>query len=326
VSDIFKHKFENFYDIILSVSKFYKGYHLIIMATFHKPKVFRSIEGCCICKTKSSSSRFTDSSKYEDQFQNCFKLEEERVGEICNACVLLVKRWKKLPKNTKRDWSHVVDARAGPGAKNFVKQKKKDDNSEEFVKIRRKVLLKSGYNREISDIETGEDAGDCCTSSSEPMSTSSETSNDNAAAARLQQNQICDFFDSYYWKRDVTCCGPVFRGMMGEIMLDTRSWSRCPAHSSHSAHSAVENNNNKIENNSESDHMTVEGLIESELRKLTSSTKSDAFVKETDSKMTDDVNVKLTPISDHDEGFCDKSSTVTGPSSPDSANLVLEDE
>ena len=45
------------------------------------------------------SSRFTDSSKYEDQFQNCFKLEEERVGEICNACVLLVKRWKKLPKN-----------------------------------------------------------------------------------------------------------------------------------------------------------------------------------------------------------------------------------
>ena len=90
---------------------------------------------------------------------------------------------------------------AGPGAKNFVKQKKKDDNSEEFVKIRRKVLLKSGYNREISDIETGEDAGDCCTSSSEPMSTSSETSNDNAAAARLQQNQISDFFDSYYWKR-----------------------------------------------------------------------------------------------------------------------------
>lgn len=66
------------------------------------------------------SSRFTDSSKYEDQFQNCFKLEEERVGEICNACVLLVKRWKKLPKNTKRDWSHVVDARAGKIVKGVV--------------------------------------------------------------------------------------------------------------------------------------------------------------------------------------------------------------
>ena len=112
------------------------------MATFHKPKVFRSTEGCCICKTKSSSSRFTDSAKYEGEFRACFQLEEEREGEICNACVLLVKRWKKLPKNTKRNWSHVVDARAGPGAKNFVKQKKKDENSEEFEKIRRKHFPK----------------------------------------------------------------------------------------------------------------------------------------------------------------------------------------
>ena len=84
------------------------------------------------------SSRFTDSSKYEDQFQSCFKLAEARVGEICNACVLLVKRWKKLPKNTKRNWAHVVDARAGPGTKSFVKQKKKDETPEEFEKIRRK--------------------------------------------------------------------------------------------------------------------------------------------------------------------------------------------
>merc|ERR1712064_136116 len=108
------------------------------------------------------------------------------------------------------------------------------------------------------------------------MPTSTETSNDNAAS-RLQQNQICDFFDSYYWKRDVTCCGPVYRGMMGEVMLDTRSWSRCPSHSTKPTQ--VENNNNKMSDTSETGLMTVEGLIESELRKLTSSTKSDdAFV------------------------------------------------
>ena len=95
------------------------------------------------------SSRFTDSSKYEDQFQSCFKLDEERVGEICNACVLLVKRWKKLPKNTKRNWAHVVDARAGPGGKSFVKQKKKEDtNIEEFDKIRKKY-----YEKKISRSE-----------------------------------------------------------------------------------------------------------------------------------------------------------------------------
>lgn len=61
----------------------------IKMKTFTRPKIFRSTEGCCICKAKSSSSRFTDSEKYEDDFQKCFQLAEERQGEICNACVLI---------------------------------------------------------------------------------------------------------------------------------------------------------------------------------------------------------------------------------------------
>ena len=58
-----------------------------------------------------SSSRFTDSGKYEDDCLGCFKLGTARIGEICNACVLIVKRWKKLPANTSKDWAHVVDAR-----------------------------------------------------------------------------------------------------------------------------------------------------------------------------------------------------------------------
>lgn len=53
------------------------------------------------------SSRFTDSKKYEDDFMLCFQLDERRSGEICNACVLLVKRFKKLPPGNDRNWSHV---------------------------------------------------------------------------------------------------------------------------------------------------------------------------------------------------------------------------
>ena len=53
-------------------------------------------------------------------------MEDGRNGEICNACVLIVKRWKKLPANTTKDWAHVVDARTGPGIKNVFKQKKKE--------------------------------------------------------------------------------------------------------------------------------------------------------------------------------------------------------
>lgn len=89
------------------------------MFSFHKPKIYRSNLGCCICKAKSSSSRFTDSKKYENEFERCFRIQEKRSGEICNACVLLVKRWKKLsPENRLiKHWHHVVDARAGPGTK-----------------------------------------------------------------------------------------------------------------------------------------------------------------------------------------------------------------
>lgn len=35
------------------------------------------------------------------------RLSEDRVGDICNACVLLVKRWKKLPHGSKKNWKHV---------------------------------------------------------------------------------------------------------------------------------------------------------------------------------------------------------------------------
>ncbi|MEE6524430.1 hypothetical protein FKM82_023895, partial [Ascaphus truei] len=90
---------------------------------------YRSIEGCCICKAKSSSSRFTDSKRYERDFQNCFGLNEGRSGDICNACVLLVKRWKKLPMGSKKSWNHVVDARAGPNLKTMKMMRPKKTRS-----------------------------------------------------------------------------------------------------------------------------------------------------------------------------------------------------
>ena len=101
------------------------------MFGFHKPKMYRSIEGCCICRAKSSSSRFTDSKRYEKDFQSCFGLHETRSGDICNACVLLVKRWKKLPAGStkqnktkqNKNWNHVVNARAGPSLKATLKPK-----------------------------------------------------------------------------------------------------------------------------------------------------------------------------------------------------------
>eukprot|EP00092_Neocalanus_flemingeri_P060586 GFUD01072649.1.p1 GENE.GFUD01072649.1~~GFUD01072649.1.p1 ORF type:complete len:267 (-),score=52.59 GFUD01072649.1:28-828(-) len=266
------------------------------MSTFHKSKVFRSTVGCCICRAKSSSSRFTESSRYEDQFQTCFKLEEERIGEICNACVLLVKRWKKLPKNTKKNWAHVVDARAGPGAKNFAKQKKTEEKSEEFEKIRRKHVYRK-KSRSIINESTSR------TQASMSSCLSAVDFGGAKSAKRTEENQVSDFFDSSYWKQELICCGVIFRGLLREVMVDPRLYKRC----SLTTHGPVI---------AEPPPLTVvESLIESELRKFTENN-TEVKVKDIDS----DSDIRS------DEGFCDKASILTGPSSPDSCTLFLEED
>eukprot|EP00061_Rhincodon_typus_P016922 g45387.t1 len=119
------------------------------MFGFHKPKMYRSLDGCCICRAKSSSSRFTDSKRYEKDFQSCFGLNEARSGEICNACVLLVKRWKKLPVGSKKNWNHVVDVRAGPSLKTALKPKKAKSLTGNRIKASQISKIQKELKRQI---------------------------------------------------------------------------------------------------------------------------------------------------------------------------------
>ncbi|XP_040570426.1 SIN3-HDAC complex-associated factor [Lepeophtheirus salmonis] len=193
------------------------------MFAFHKPKVFRSISGCCICRAKSSSSRFTDSKKYESVFQTCFNLEEKRFGEICNACVLLVKRYLKLPAGSTRHWNHVVDARSGPGIKSLskarasrLKQKAKESNqlNKESVLDTKSVLTSivkkqrfSSSRKSTLDIRHIQ------------PNTSPDLGKDSPS--------VSDFLDMSIWKRQSVCCGTIFRGPYGEVVIDPRFLNPC---------------------------------------------------------------------------------------------------
>ena len=120
---------------------------------------------------------------------------------------------------------------------------------------------------------------------------------------------------------------------MGEIMIDTRSWvvseTKDEAEKEESAAENDDNNNDKVKL-SDDVPMTVESLIESELRKL-SDKKSEEETYETDQESQAGAKVGL-GMGEQDEGFCDKSSTLTGPTSPLSdtvlvcPDLGLEDE
>jgi len=157
------------------------------MTTFHRPKLFRSGAGCCICKAKSSSSRFTLSEKYEGDFRGCFKLSRQRSGDLCNACVLIVKRWRKLPRNNKKDWAHIVDAKGGPGSVGKGSGRKKvEDSEEKLEKIRRKFKVKPKSSRKLEFLRE---------------SKSSRRKSSNYAKPRIDHNLLTDFFPADYWKR-----------------------------------------------------------------------------------------------------------------------------
>jgi len=190
------------------------------MKTFTRPKLFRSTEGCCICKAKSSSSRFTDSIKYEEDFSDCFKTREERVGEICNACVLVVKRWRKLPRQSSKDWSHIVDSKAGPGNKGSAKKKtdKSCFSEEKLHKISRKQLTKPRSSRKLKF---------AAINPSEEQLKNRRKSSLPKKLSPLESHQYSEVYDSTYWSRRSSCCGTVYLGRLGEMMVKKDDLTDC---------------------------------------------------------------------------------------------------
>ncbi|XP_046873671.1 LOW QUALITY PROTEIN: SIN3-HDAC complex-associated factor [Hypomesus transpacificus] len=190
------------------------------MFGFHKPKMYRSTDGCCICRAKSSSSRFTDSQRYEGDFQSCFGLGEVRCGEICNACVLLVKRWKKLPAGSKKNWKHVVDAKGSPSVKTNVKFR-------QMKKVR-----PSQISRVQSELKRHNSDAHSTTSSASPAqsptySNQSDEGSDSELSSDSARSPVFSFLDLTYWKRQKVCCGIIYTGRHGEVLIDPHLYKPC---------------------------------------------------------------------------------------------------
>ncbi|KAM4615608.1 SIN3-HDAC complex-associated factor-like [Polymixia lowei] len=192
------------------------------MFGFHKPKMYRSIDGCCICRAKSSSSRFTDSKRYERDFKSCFGLGEVRCGDICNACVLLVKRWKKLPAGSKKNWNHVVDAKGGSSLKATMKTKK----------IKKKKVRSSQISRVQNELKRINSDAHSTTSSTSPAqspsySNQSDEGSDTELSSGTAHSPAFTFLDLTYWKRQKVCCGIVYKGRYGEVIIDPHLYKPC---------------------------------------------------------------------------------------------------
>ncbi|XP_067946379.1 SIN3-HDAC complex-associated factor-like [Watersipora subatra] len=205
------------------------------MSNYHKPRTFRSLLGCCICKAKSSTSRFTDSDKYKLNFRKCFRVYDDRTGDICNACVLLIKRWKKLPRGSKKSWSHVVDARAVPGTSHknataLVRQRSKTHANKEDPDLKIRKIIKSratsaasfSQSKTSSSRESRTSHPGACESPTITETSEDVTDNDSQA--------VSSFLDLAYWKRTKVCCGVVFIGQNNDLAIDVNLYRPCSLH------------------------------------------------------------------------------------------------
>lgn len=151
-------------------------------------------------------------------------MSETRSGEICNACVLLVKRWKKLPVGTKKNWNHVVDARGGPSLKITSRPKK--------IKSISKKARPSQISRLQKELKRNNSDAHSTTSSASPAqspsySNLSDDGSDTELSPGSSRSPVFSFLDLTYWKRQKVCCGIIYKGRFGEVLIDPHLFKPC---------------------------------------------------------------------------------------------------
>lgn len=201
----------------------------------HKPKIYRSSSGCCICGSKSSSSRFTPTEKYENLFTACFEVEQgSRAGLICNACVLLVKRWQKLPEENKRSWSHVVDGkcktRRGSRRSTSTDERTPEANVDETSSQKAVTSNDNGQKGKGHRFSDSSSPPSCSPTPSE-ISDSAIADNGRTSTAcqtsffypQVLENEMkFPYIDLSGWRREEVCCGIIFKGPNGEVLVDPK--------------------------------------------------------------------------------------------------------
>lgn len=172
----------------------------------------------------------------------CFNLDSPRKGEICNACVLLVKRYKRLPSGSNRHWGHVVDARSGPGLKSMNRFKKmKEDVAqqipEKFSKIFKKTKKSKGHKSEnLWDTQSLPPTPESLDSDEEALRQKSKIQKINKRKILKPQkmpNSLnhTTFVDDNVWSRRHSCCGPILENTILEsIIFDISSCKPCEEH------------------------------------------------------------------------------------------------
>lgn len=182
------------------------------MSAYYKPRVFRSEDGCCICKVKQSTSRFCDSKIFEEWFKECFDLTELRCGEMCYACVLVVKRWGKAKvKNDlgpTKNYSRLVDSRMkGRTLQSLTGTLKKRKKLANKTQNENESPLERIKKKKIFDKKIG--------------SSKRKQTNPKKRQPLIPSDDLLSIVDETYWTKEKTCATKlqkydIYKGPNGE--------------------------------------------------------------------------------------------------------------
>lgn len=217
----------------------------------------RSIEGCTICRVKSARHAFSESAKWKKYFKDVFGISENRSSEICHFCLKILSKWRRAPKNSKPDFKSVVDSKYVQPAprRNSVKKRRlsmvemevgsKEDNK--VALMEEDDLLSDDGETDVVDSDgvpgtyfdspspdDDEDTEDndvaflsngsaelkksvstvsCQTSFLYPSLTSPQA---NSESFKLP------YIDLSKWRQEEICCGVIFKGPSGEVLVDPK--------------------------------------------------------------------------------------------------------
>uniref|UniRef100_A0A8C5LR86 Uncharacterized protein n=1 Tax=Leptobrachium leishanense TaxID=445787 RepID=A0A8C5LR86_9ANUR len=137
------------------------------------------------------------------------RLDEERSGDLCSECATLVKNWRKQPRPSKNNWNDVVDSKIHNHRTRITRQMVKKSSSK----------MKQNMSNAIYDAIS-------IKSSASPVP-STCTKEDMEVCSVSNQDDGYSFLDPAYWKRQKVCCGIIYKGICGEVMIDLKHFNPC---------------------------------------------------------------------------------------------------
>ena len=119
----------------------------------------------------------------------------------------------------------MVDARAGPSLKTTLKPKTVKTLSRNRIKSNQISKLSKEFKRHNSDAHS-------TTSSASPAqspcySNHSDDGSDTEMASGSNRTPVFSFLDLTYWKRQKICCGIIYKGRFGEVLINTHLVKPC---------------------------------------------------------------------------------------------------